>query len=63
MTVTHTRRVFVTFSTEQANAIKANAKDGKMSASKYIVKRLELLDKVEADPVGQALVKTLNGSD
>ena len=63
MSVTHERRVFVTFSIERAKTIKRTANEKGMSASRYIVQRLELLDKVEASPVGQALVKTLNGSD
>ena len=33
----------------------------KQSVSKYIVSRLDLLKKIESDPVGSALVANLNG--
>jgi hypothetical protein len=64
MSVAQERRIYITFEDEAAATnIKKTAQAKKLSASKYIVGRLELLDKVEQNPVGAELIKYINGDN
>ena len=62
MSVSNDRRIYVTFdSPSDVERIKRIAAERETSASKVILAELALLERVKADPVGAALVKTLNG--
>ena len=54
------RRVFVTFTETRAKEKKQIAKDQNISASRYIVDQLIILDKIEASPIGQAIIKEVS---
>ena len=60
MPINHDRRIYVTFkNAAEVAAIKNQAdKEGK-SASRYVIDRLELLNYLERDPIGSAIIETI----
>ena len=63
MGISNERRHYLTLPNEDyKQQLIDEAASVNMSVSKYIVHRLDLLYKVESNPVGKALVDNLNGN-